>query len=380
MTSFRVPRLGGVLCCVTIVGAAAPGVSSQSPAAKICPPCDAVASAQPSGAADLPAGALTDHSWAVARDRGVRAPWAPLERLPDGRLPGEGAIVAQIDTGVTAHPLLPADRVDLHAADDMFGAGSRNTDLLLSGFLRFPGHGTKTASTIVGSATVEMEQFGIAPGVHLVPIRATEGVVLFPGPLGGLKADGNVISRALYTIAAGPGPFLRVPRRVDVVSMSLGGWPETPGMCDAVKAATDAGVIVIIAAGNEVRRTTYPAKCPTAIAVAGSTYDDTVWKGSAGSAEVAIAAPAEGVWTAAVMNGEYCIEASSGTSFATALVAGLAAEWSVRHPLVEATKAQRYREFRDALQRTARPWADARWARNYGPGIVNAAELLPWQR
>ena len=364
-------------------------VSAQTLPSKLCPPCAPVTAIQKS---ELPADALKKVEWAIAQDTGVRAPWRPLDRMPGtDRLAGEGAVIVQIDTGVTPHPLLGGPDfsfVDVHAADDLFGAGHRNIDPLLGGFLRNAGHGTKTSSVIVGRATEELPVSGIAQGAHLVPIRATQSVMLFPKKLGELDADANRISRGLYTAARGSGFGLRLRpgERVDVISMSLGTVPETPGLCQAVKAATDAGIIVVVAAGNQVKHTVYPAKCPTAIAVAGTTISDTPWSGSAGSREVAIAAPAEAVWTAAVVNGESsCIEASSGTSFATALVAGLAAEWSVRHPLPKdpaVIKANpelltgRYKVFRDALRETATRWKNPAWQEKYGAGIVNATALF----
>jgi serine protease len=348
---------------------------AQVLAQKVCPPCAAIASVQ--GSLDkLPREVLGNQQWALGA-RGVNVPWKPFEKLPpdNKRVAGEGATVVQIDTGVTNHPLLAAATVDVHAADDLFGPGHRNIDLLLSGFLRFPGHGTKTASVIVGrAADLQTGIVGVAPGVHLIPVRATEGVLLFGSAIGELNADQHRVARALNEAARGRAGLFN--RDVDVISMSLGGWPPTDDLCAAVAKATDAGVIVIVAAGNEVRRAVYPARCPTAIAVAGSTYNEEVWSGSAGHETVAIAAPAEGVWTAAVMNGVSCIESSSGTSFATALVAGLAAEWSVRHPRTAETQASRHHEFRKALQQSARPWKKTSWARKYGAGIVDATKLF----
>jgi serine protease len=344
-------------------------------AQKLCPPCAAVSSVQ-NNLDKLPASTLDDRQWALG-PHGVNVPWHPFEPLPGGtRLPGEGATVVQIDTGVTEHPLLAAATIDLHAADDLFGPGHRNVDLLLAGFLRFPGHGTKTASVIVGrSEDVKMGIVGIAPGARLIPIRATEGVLLFGRMLGELNADQHRIARAINEATLGSKGLLG--RDVDVISMSLGGVPPTSDLCPAVEKATKAGIIVVVAAGNQVRRAVFPARCPTAIAVAGSTYNEEPWSGSAGHETVAIAAPAEGVWTAAVMNGVFCIEASSGTSFATALVAGLAAEWTVRHPRAPSTQAARHANFKKALQETARPWKNASWTRKFGPGIVDATRLFP---
>ena len=342
---------------------------------KICPPCSAVAAVQ-KDLDRIPADALRDRSWALG-PRGIHVPWTPGGDIA-GRLPGTGATIVQIDTGVILHPLLAASTVDFHAADGLYGAGHVNIDPLLSGFLRNPAHGTKTASVIVArSAPAGMTGlFGAAPGAHLIPIRATEGVLLLDGPLGELNADQHRVARALNEAARGAAGMLR--RKVDVVSMSLGGWPPDPALCEAVKNATDAQIIVVVAAGNKVKRTKYPAKCPTAIAIGGSTYDEKPWRDSAGSSEVVASAPAEGVWTATVMNGVPCMEASSGTSFATALVASMAAEWVARHRLAGTLAADPPAAFREALKQSVRKWSGpdaASWAHRFGPGIVDMTQL-----
>lgn len=341
---------------------------------KICPPCSAVASAQ-KDLGQIPADALRDRSWALG-PKGINVPWTPGGDIA-GRLPGTTATIVQIDTGVILHPLLAASTVDHHAADGLYGPGHANIDPLLGGFLRNPAHGTKTASVIVARSTAAMTGlFGAAPGAHLIPIRATEGVLLLDGPLGELNADQHRIARALNEAARGAAGMLR--RKVDVVSMSLGGWPPDPALCEAVKNATDAKIIVIVAAGNKVKRTKYPAKCATAIAIGGSTYNETPWRDSAGSAEVVASAPAEGVWTATVMNGVPCMEASSGTSFATALVASMAAEWVARHRQAGTLAADPSAAFREALKQSVRRWSGpdaASWAQRFGPGIVDMTRL-----
>jgi subtilisin family serine protease len=354
---------------------------AQTPRIKqVCPPCAAVAGAQ-KGVEALPQEALDDKAWALGRF-GVNAPPAA-----DGAAHGATSTIVQIDTGVTRHPLLFAfdggAGVDFGAADGLYGIGQTNIDPLLSGLLRFPGHGTKTASVIVARRNGMFDGVrGVATGARLVPVRATEGVLLLPQQVGELNADMHRVARAINEAANDNGLF---GRRVDVITMSLGGWPDTPDLCEAVKKATDRGLIVLAAAGNEVRRAKYPAKCPTAIAIAGSTIHQRPWRGSAGAPEVAVAAPAEAVWTASVYNGVYCLDASSGTSFAVALVAGIAAEWVAdqkrrgRFPTDPAAVAQVFSVFRDALRRTARPWQGpdaASWSRRYGAGIVDMTALL----
>jgi hypothetical protein len=496
--------------CVALVGLSAWTVSAQN-AAQLCPPCAAVAQAQKIPD-DLAPEALTTRDWAIG-ERGINvASWQA--RQGGAHRIGTGSTILQIDTGITRHPLLPplnGERgVDFEGADGFFGIGYSNQDPLLSGFLRFPGHGTKTSSVITatappvrpdrpptaaiiagGSLTAGIEVAvsysygddvlsgesreseivtatpsagsqtirvtvtgspdplvgtiyiyaqdrgaigdpgrrrvgsvknpgaqqatfditsktwstgaeaptttpwrpdaliagqrlrGAAPGTRLIPLRGTQGVLLIPGKLGELDTEPWRIANALNQAALGANGLFR--RRIDVVSMSLGTFPETQGLCAAVERATKAGVIVIAAAGNEIRRTKYPARCPTAIAVAGSNYQQRPWRGSAGSPEVAVAAPAEGVWTASVIEGTYCVEASHGTSFATALVAAMAAEWVAFHrakgtfPADPVGTVTNPGPFRAALIKSARPWGGsnaAEWRGKYGAGIADLSRLM----
>jgi len=342
---------------------------------QVCPPCAAVARAQ-GGIDKIHPGALADRAWALGQ-RGINQP-QPLDSPASLRL-GFGATIVQIDTGVTAHPLLhgfetTGGGLDVTAADDLYGIGHRNIDLLLGGSLRFPGHGTKTSSVIIGRSTAAFAGMtGAARGARVIPVRATQGVVLFPTEIGELNARFERVVRAINEAAQGAnGRF----GKVDVISMSLGGWPPVDGICDAVANAANAGILVVVAAGNEVKRAKYPAKCPDAIAIAGSTFDQKPWSGSAGAPEVVVAAPAEGVWTASVMGGAYCLDASSGTSFATALVAGMAAEWVVQMRAKNTLPAVPTPAFKDALKRSARPWSTASWQRQFGVGIVDMRRLM----
>lgn len=352
----------------------------------LCPPCGPVSAAQ-RGLADIHPDALANPTWVVDKE-GVNArPWIAAQ---GARLLGTGATILQIDTGVTLHPLLriAADQndrgVDLESGKDLYGPGQGNEDPLLSGFLRFPGHGTKTASVIVAEQKMTADGKpaddgftmvkGVAPGARLVAVRATQGVVLFSPRFRELEADQRKVAHALDEAAKGEAGHFR--RRIDVVTMSLGGWPPDPSLCNAVSRAVANKVIVLAASGNKVRRTKYPAACPDAIAVAGSTFGQAPWDGSAGSAEVAIAAPAEGVWTASVSGGQFCMDASSGTSFAVALTAGMAAEWVAFHRANSTLPADPPAAFREKLIRSARPWSNSSWARKFGAGIADLEQLM----
>jgi endonuclease G len=363
---------------VTAIGAALVIVSLTIQAApiefpkQICPPCAAVASAQ-KGIESIPEGALKDTRWALG-PAGINL------QLRSDRMLGAGSTIVQIDTGVTDHPLLPklntnGEGIDLISGDSIFGEGHRNIDPQLSGLLRFPGHGTKTASVIIARPSgLYRDLTGAAIGARLIPIRATQGVLLLPSQIGELDANQYRVAYVLDQAARGVNGFFK--QRIDVISMSLGTWPPVEALCASVKTATDAGVIVLAAAGNEVRRAQYPARCPTAIGVAGSTFNQAPWKGSSAAPELAVAAPAEGVWTASVTAGQYCMDASSGTSFAVALVASMAAEWMAFKRSQNALPASPAEAFRAAVTSTARPWKDRSWIGKFGSGIADMTNLM----
>jgi thermitase len=169
-----------------------------------------------------------------------------------------------------------------------------------------------------------------------------------------------------------------------VVSISLGGpWPSS-SLRRAIAHAVDAGMIVLAAAGNEVKVVVFPAAFEEAIAVAGTTIKDAPWSGSSRGDAVDISAPGASVWRAIVKragNGGFAFDVTrgSGTSFAVATTAGVAALWLSFHGWT--TLERKYgaaniaRVFKSLLQqtcRTPRGWD----TRNYGPGIVDAERLL----
>ena len=92
------------------------------------------------------------------------------------------------------------------------------------------GHGTHVSGTVGGST------YGVAKGVSLVGVRVLD--------CEGSGWISDVIAGIDWVAADHSGP--------SVLSMSLGGGPMR--LDDAVEAATDAGVTVVVAAGNEWRR------------------------------------------------------------------------------------------------------------------------------
>lgn len=323
--------------------------------------------ARAAGGGDHP-GTAGNFEWSL-RSANVIQAWA----LFGDREPGAGVVVGHPDTGFTPHPEL-ADSARLLVSDGFdFDDDDRNPiDDLDDEFLDNPGHGTGTGSVIVSNrgaaAGLPPPEFvsGVAPFASLIPIRTTESVVLFS--MRGLR---RAIDHA-------------VAKKAHVISISLGGPLPSPALKAAIRRATNAGAIVLAAAGNQVRVVVFPAAFEETIAVAASTFTDEEWAGSSRGDAVDITAPGASVWRARVERGSgapfrFSVNRGSGTSFAVATTAGVAALWVSFHGFT--TLANTYgapqiaRVFKSLLQSTCRTppgWDTA----NFGPGIVDARALI----
>jgi subtilisin family serine protease len=128
-----------------------------------------------------------------------------------------------------------------------------------------------------------------------------------------------------------------------VLNLSFAVGVDEPAIRKAVQYAVDRDVVVVAAAGNEARSqpglTWYPAAYDGVLAVAGV---DAAGQASAESnrgAWVDVAAPGEGL-TAPSAGGEGFV-AVKGTSFATAVVSGVAALVRARYPDMPAAEVVR---------------------------------------
>jgi serine protease len=316
---------------------------------------------------DHPATA-NNFEWSLEKTKVIEA-WT----LFGSRPPGAGVTVGHPDTGYTPHPeLAEPSRLLVDQGFDFDDDDANPLDDLDDGFLDNPGHGTATASVIVSNRGAAVgnnaREFvsGAAPFASLIPIRTTETVVLFS--MRGLR---QAIDHA-------------VAKGVQVISMSLGGPLPSPALRNAIRRAGDAGAIVLAAAGNQVRVVVFPAAFDEVIAVAASTVTDGEWPDSCRGEAVDITAPGASVWRARVERAgdgslSFSVKRGSGTSYAVATVAGIAALWVSFHGF--AALVRRYgasnvpRVFKTLLQdtcRTPRGWD----TRNFGPGIANAHALL----
>jgi subtilisin family serine protease len=287
---------------------------------------------------------------------------------------GHGVRVAHLDTGYTAHPELvigTSVRADLGYN---FYENKQNPIEPLKTLDE--GHGTATASVLVGlegkqhtgndPAFVE----GVAPAAELVPIRVDE----------------NVWWTDLNPAEDVPGICHALKMECQVISMSRSGT-DYDSLRDAISLAISHGTIVVAAAGNCTPTCGIwsPANYHDVICATGSTFDMTPWKDSSRGRDVTIAAPAWSVYRARTVkiSQTYAFDVgrSSGTSYATPIVAGAAALWIERHGGTAAVAEKlKGREriapaFKYLLGKSAKPGKD--WdTTQYGPGILDCVALL----
>ncbi|MBV1877181.1 MAG: S8/S53 family peptidase [Pseudomonadales bacterium] len=305
--------------------------------------------------------------WAL-RDCKVPEAWDFIRA--QGKRPGDGVTIGHPDSGFNLHKEMDLDRVLLNFDRDFLdGDDDAQTRKIKNG-----SHGLATASVIMsGNSNVNDGLQGPALFSNIVPLRVTKPAKLRAAPVllwGGMRRLRDAVDYASKI-------------KCGVISMSLGGLPSR-SLRKAIKRATKSGVIVLAAAGNRVGTVVWPARYSETIAVAASNIDREAWQGSCRGKAVDITAPGESVPRATInKNGDEVVARSSGTSYAVAITAGVAALWRSFHQqaLQEIDPAQINETFRQALKKTAAA-GELPAGRNFGAGILDAEALLrlPFQR
>jgi hypothetical protein len=300
--------------------------------------------------------------WSIDFSRIPQAWQVPLPG--DGDHLGKDIVVAHPDTGYRLHDELVGSLIDVGAGYDFVDEDADALDPLHP---PNAGHGTSTASVIVSGVEAPPVEAvtGAAPLASLIPLRVSNSVVHF---------SWSRLTDAIYhAIAQG----------AHVVSMSLGGPLPSFALHDALVEATGAGVILVAAAGNQWPFVVFPARYDEVIAVAASNCRDERWAWSASGGDVDITAPGESVWRAEVTSsGAFKVSRSSGTSYATAQLAGVAALWLAHHG--RANLVAKYGVanvpvvFKELLTLHGFRWpASGTWdTANLGVGLVDAHALL----
>lgn len=323
---------------------------------------------------------------------GIDAAWA-LFATPPGSVPWRDVLVGHIDTGCTRHPALGfKDGASTYVRTDL-GCNYFADYLPTPDPTRIPppppeedgpfdnltgangGHGTRTLSVLAGfydSPDDELPPFyGAAPGVGVVPYRVTDSVLI--------DHVQRLIARAIDDAVA---------KGCHIISMSLGGIVPYKRLSDAIDRAHEAGVIVCAAAGNVISEVTYPGRYNRVITVGGVSPDDATgfrpWDGASRGQFVDVCGPANGVRRASIerRKGElvsFIAADGNGTSYATALCAGIAALWLAKQGnALDGAYSQPWMKpaaFKRLIKETAE--CPAGWdTGNWGHGLYRADKLL----
>jgi serine protease len=287
-----------------------------------------------------------------------------MAAMPDGSRGGVGVSIGQPDSGYTLHPNLGAAGLDLNRDRDVIdGDDDALDDLVPNPLWPFPnpGHGTATASVIVGQGTPAVGIVGLAGRSLLVPIRATESVLQV--------FDSDVAKAVAHARQVG----------CHVVTMSLGGKGFF-GLKREIQRAVDAGMIVMAAAGNYVDIVTAPASYDNCLAVAATGPGDTLWPESSRGSAVDVSMPGACVYVAAYIDKTPIVRMANGTSYAVAHLAAAAALWLAHHGRQLLINKYGARRLQAAFLTTLR-WPGVcvvppGWDPGYGVGRVDLLALL----
>ena len=227
------------------------------------------------------------------------------------RTKGGSNLVAVLDTGVQAgHPDL-RDRVakGYDFVNDDAGASDDN------------GHGTWVAGIIAANANDGYGIAGISWNDRILPVKI-------------MNASGTGSTADLAA-----GITYAANRGADVINMSVGGFPYSQVIQDAVNNAWNKGAVLVGAAGNNGRyENFYPASYDHVVSVSATQVEDEFSHWSSFGPKVDVSAPGSSVLTtnctaAACMHEDWGSHTYiSGTSFATPNVAGVVALLMARYP------------------------------------------------
>ncbi len=263
---------------------------------------------------------------------------------------GGSNVIAVLDTGVQyTHPdlagrLLPGrDFVndDDDATDDN-------------------GHGTWVSGIIAANANDGYGIAGISWSDKILPVKIMNQQ--------GTGSTADLMAAIIWSADQG----------ADVINMSVGGFPYSQLMQDAVNYAFSKGAVLVGAAGNNRREESfYPASFANVISVSATQVDDEFSNWSSYGPHVDVSSPGSSVLTTNCYTCTYGNHDTwgshvyiSGTSFATPNVAGVLALMRARFPSYSA------QQLVDRLFSTVDDLGYGGWDNRYGRGRVNAHRAL----
>ncbi len=204
---------------------------------------------------------------------------------------GEGITIALIDSGVdVSHPELAGARIEIrNAVTDIPFAAEK--------------HGTALAGVLVAQEKL----LGVAPGSRLLAVRA-----FYKGAAGSQETTSLILAQALDWSAA---------QGARVVNMSFAG-PEDPLFGQVIDAASEKGVFLVAAAGNEGAEApkAHPAAHDRVAAVTATDSQNLIYDQANRGDHIDVAAPGVDILVPAAGSG---YEMISGTSLSAAYISGI---------------------------------------------------------
>ncbi len=321
-----------------------------------------------------------DAQWGAQTGWGVNAEaaWSSTE--------GSGVVVGVVDTGIVsshedlAGQVLPGyDFIsDVTTANDGDGwdndasdPGDWETPATCGGYSDSSWHGTHVAGIIAAAKNNSVGVAGIAPGAKVLPVRAL-------GTCGGSMSEVMLAMQWAAGFNVAGAPVNTTPAKV--VNLSLGGSGVCPTWVqNAIDDVTDAGVLVVVAAGNENSNAGLytPASCNNVLTVASvtSTGAKSSFSNWSSSSVIDLAAPGSAI-VSTIDSGATVPEGSSyayqsGTSMAAPHVAAVAALVAAVKPTASPW------EMTTLLKGSATPFAFATSCSLVcGSGVVNAGAAV----
>jgi subtilisin len=201
--------------------------------------------------------------------------------------------VGVIDTGIsTSHPDLLVNI-----------KGGVNTISSWRSYSDDNGHGSHVAGTIASLSNTQ-GVIGVAPQADLYSIKVLDSR--------GSGYYSDIIEGIQWAIN----------NKMQVINMSLGGSANYTPLHDAVKAARNAGIVVVAAAGNSGGTVSYPAAYAEVIAVSAIQQNNNIASFSSRGSQIDLAAPGVSIYSTYKGKNYATL---SGTSMAAPHVAGAAA-------------------------------------------------------
>ncbi|MFL8936309.1 S8 family peptidase [Rossellomorea oryzaecorticis] len=219
-------------------------------------------------------------------------------------------------------------------------------------------HGTHVAGIIAANKGNGVGGFGIAPNSDIVSI--------------------DVFNRSMfvtdYTVAEGILEAIR--QKVKVINMSLGTFYPSPIIKDAVKKATDAGIIVIASAGNDgSAMLNYPASFEHVISVGATNDKKELSDFSTFGKSVDVVAPGEQIYSTVFdFDKESSFAKLSGTSMSAPVVTGIVSLLLSKYPDLSPYEAEYI------IKHTAKDLGEKGYDLTYGYGLIDPEKVLTFSR